>query len=100
MYATHHHDLIYITVKYNQNIPKGIQVTELTTKMFTDGHTDDGQTQAHRYIPRTFRSGGKTYVVTPDQNHLDEMVLMVGHKICFYADYPYIIPVTLSYLVH
>ena len=30
--------------------------------MFTDGRTDDGRTdgrQAHRYIPRTFRSGDK-----------------------------------------
>ena len=26
---THHHDLFYITVKYHDYIPKGIQVTEL-----------------------------------------------------------------------
>ena len=27
---THRHDLFYITVKYHDNIPKGIQVTERT----------------------------------------------------------------------
>ena len=26
----------------------------------------------------------KTYVVTPHLNRLDETVLMVGHKICFF----------------
>ena len=30
LYATHHLILIYISTKYNQNIPKGIQVTEQT----------------------------------------------------------------------
>ena len=29
-YATHRHDLFYITVKYHDYIPKGIQVTEWT----------------------------------------------------------------------
>ena len=113
LFATHRHDLLYISVKYHENIPKGIQVTERTRicqkftkgeitqklqkarvtilardtspwpvlhncevswkyskqysrygadkKMFTDGQTDgrtDGR-QAHRYIPRTFRSGDK-----------------------------------------
>ena len=28
LYATHHHDLFHITVKYYDYIPKGIQVTE------------------------------------------------------------------------
>ena len=32
LYTTHHHDLFYITVKYHQNIPKGIQVIVLTRK--------------------------------------------------------------------
>ena len=26
LYATHRHDLFYITVKYHQNIPNGFQV--------------------------------------------------------------------------
>ena len=30
LYATHGHDLFYITVKYHDYIPKGIQVTERT----------------------------------------------------------------------
>ena len=30
LYVTHHHDLFYITVKYHDYIPKGIQVTERT----------------------------------------------------------------------
>ena len=30
LYATHRHDLFYITVKYHDYIPKGIQVTERT----------------------------------------------------------------------
>ena len=30
LYATHRHDLFYITVKYHDYIPKGIQVTEQT----------------------------------------------------------------------
>ena len=30
MYATHCHDLFYITVKYHDYIPKGIQFTERT----------------------------------------------------------------------
>ena len=25
----------------------------------------------------------KTYIATPQQNRLDETVLMIGHKICF-----------------
>ena len=28
LYATHHHDLFYITVKYHQNIPNSFQVIE------------------------------------------------------------------------
>ena len=30
LYVTHHHDLLYINVKYHQNIPNGIQVIERT----------------------------------------------------------------------
>ena len=33
MYATHSHDLFYITVKYHDYIPKGIQVMERTQNM-------------------------------------------------------------------
>ena len=59
LYATHRHDLFYITVKYHQNIPNGIQVIERTRKQLrSDGQTTDGH-QVHRYIPRTFRSGDK-----------------------------------------
>ena len=59
LYATHRHDLFYITVKYHQNIPNGIQVIKRTRKCLrTDGQMTDGR-QAHRYITRTFRSGDK-----------------------------------------
>ena len=62
-YATHRHDMFYITVKYHPNIPNGIQVIERTRKCLwmdvqTDEQTLDGR-QAHRYIPRTFRLGDK-----------------------------------------
>ena len=30
LYATNHHDLFYITMKYHQNISNGIQVKEQT----------------------------------------------------------------------
>ena len=41
LYATHRHDLFYITVKYHQNILKGIQVIEQTRKCLrADGRTD------------------------------------------------------------
>ena len=54
LYATHRYDLFYMTVKYHQNIPNSIQVIERKRKCLrTDGR------QAHRYIPRTFRSGDK-----------------------------------------
>ena len=54
LYMTHRHDLFYITVKYHQNIPNGIQVIQQTQKCLrTDGR------QAHRYIPWTFWSGDK-----------------------------------------
>ena len=32
LYATHRHDLFYITVKYHQNIPNDMQVIEQTRK--------------------------------------------------------------------
>ena len=50
----------YITVKYQQNIPNGIQVIEQTRKCLrTDGQTKDGR-QAHRYIPgpKNLSAGG------------------------------------------
>ena len=62
LYETHRHDLFYITVKYHQNISKGFQVIERTRKCLRTDVRTDGQTdgrQAHRYIPRTFRSGDK-----------------------------------------
>ena len=41
----------------------------------------------------------KTYVVIPLKNHLDEMVLMMSHKICFYGEIWLIIP-KLSVTLH
>ena len=47
LYATHRHDLFYITVKYHQNIPNGIQVIERTRKCLrTDVRTDRQRTDA------------------------------------------------------
>ena len=44
LYTTHRHDLFYITVKYHQNIPKGIQVIVLTRKCLrTDRRKADGR---------------------------------------------------------
>ena len=37
MYATHCHDLLYITVKYHQNNPDGFQVIEWTRNERTPG---------------------------------------------------------------
>ena len=34
----------------------------------------------------------KTYVVIPHLNHLEEMVQMRDHNICFYAEFTRIIP--------
>ena len=47
MYATHRHDLFYITVKYHQIIPNGIKVIERTRKCLrTDGRADRRRTDA------------------------------------------------------
>ena len=51
LFATHRHNLFYITMKYHQNIPNGIQVIERTRKCLrtdgrTDGQTEDGRTDA------------------------------------------------------
>ena len=47
MYATHCHDLFYITVKYHQTIPNGID-----TNMFTDGGMDgQGRTPGSLLYP-------------------------------------------------
>ena len=55
LYATHRHDLLYITMKYHQNIPNSIQVIERTGKcLWTDRQTTDRR-QAHSYIPWTFQ---------------------------------------------
>ena len=44
LYATHRHDLFYITVKYHQNIPNRIQVIERTRKCIRMAvRTDDGR---------------------------------------------------------
>ena len=58
LYATHCHDLFYITSKYHQNIPNGIQVIRWRRKCLqTD--MDDGRTPGSSLYPRTFRSGDK-----------------------------------------
>ena len=59
LYATHRHDLFYITVKHHQNIPNGIQVVEQTRKCLQMDIQMMAGCQAHRSIPRTFRSGDK-----------------------------------------
>ena len=66
LYATHSHDLFYITVKYHQNIPNGIQVIEwirkcLPTHVRTDGRTDDGRTPGSSLYPPNLSVGGKNY---------------------------------------
>ena len=76
LYATHRHDLFYITVKYHQHIPYGIQVIERTRKCLRtdapDGRTDGRQ--AHRYIPRTFLSGDKNLLAN----------IQISQRICIY----------------
>ena len=62
LYATHHHDLFYITVKYHQNIPNGFQVIERTWKCLrtdvrTDGRTD-GRTLGSSLYPPKLSVGG------------------------------------------
>ena len=43
-YATHRHDLFYVTVKYYQNIPNGIKVVERTqTFLWTDRQRTDAR---------------------------------------------------------
>ena len=54
LHRTHHHDLIYMPTKYNQNISKGIKVIELTS--FFQGQTD--ARQADHFIPQTLSVGG------------------------------------------
>ena len=60
LYAIHRHDLFYLTVKYHQNIPNGIQVIERTRKYLrtdvrtygrTDGRTDDERTPGSSLYP-------------------------------------------------
>ena len=59
LYATHRHDLFYITVKYHQNIPNGIQVIERTRNCLrTDGWIDDGRTQGSSLYPPKLSVGG------------------------------------------
>ena len=64
MYATHRHDLFYITVKYHQNIPNGIPVIERTEKCLRmdvgmDGRTDDEQTPGSSLYPPNVSVGDK-----------------------------------------
>ena len=64
LYATHCHDLFYITVKYHQNIPNGIQVIERTQKclrmdVWMDGRTDNEQTPGSSLYPPNLSVGDK-----------------------------------------
>ena len=58
LYATHRHDLFYITVKYHQNIPKGI----LSGHENVHGRTDRRRTDARLIAisPEPFGWGIKT----------------------------------------
>ena len=61
MYATHHHDLFYTTVKYHQNIPNGIQVIERTRKCLRMDGRPEGRTDARHIAisPEPFGRGIK-----------------------------------------
>ena len=56
LHRTHHHDLIYMPTKYNQNISKGIKVIERTS--FFQGQMDAWVRQADHFIPQTLSVGG------------------------------------------
>ena len=58
LYATHSHDLFYITVMYHQNIPNSIQVIERTVKSLQTAGC-----QAHRYISKLFGQRIKTKIL-------------------------------------
>ena len=87
LYATHRHVLFYITVKYHQNVPNGIQFIELTRKCLrTDGQTTDGR-QAHRYIHRTCWSGDKNLVTNQQKaGFLSHHITSYQHanQICYF----------------
>ena len=55
----------------------------------TDGMAE-GQTELQ--MGWSTKVSTKTYVVTPHWNRLNETVLMMGHKICFYGEIWLIIP--------
>ena len=56
LYMTHHLVLFYISTKYHQNIPKGIQVTEWT-RSFTPTLTPTGSVPKTILFPTPFGSG-------------------------------------------
>ena len=65
LYTTHCHDLFYITVKYHQNIPKGIQVIVLTGKCLRTDNTiletgASGNTLARNVFNFLFRDRKET----------------------------------------
>ena len=70
MYATHRHDLFYITVKFHQNIPNGIPVIEQTRKCLRTDVQMDGQTDGRvdaRLItisPEPFGRGIKSFTLS------------------------------------
>ena len=88
MYATHYHDLFYITVKYHQNIlvfklQSGHENVYGRKDGLTNGQTTDGR-QAHRYIPRTFRSGDKKLNVRVSGLNLAFSVFLLFYYYFFY----------------
>ena len=62
MYATHRHDLFYITVNYHQNIPNGIQVIKRTQIVY--GRADRRRTDARliAIYPEPFGRGDKNEI--------------------------------------
>ena len=61
LYATHCHDLFYITVKYHQNIPNIFKLLCGHENVY--GGTD--RRQAHCYIPQPFGRGIKSLPYMP-----------------------------------
>ena len=63
LYATHRHDLFYITVNYHQNISNSFQVTERTQKCLRT----DGRTQGSSLYPLNLSVGGYKLIESKTQ---------------------------------
>ena len=59
---TNRHDLFYITVKYHENIPKGIQDIERTRKCLRT----DGRTQESVYGRTDGRTDARLIAISPE----------------------------------